>query len=449
MNSEFSFETIPFEIDPEFQGEMFEEDVELERGRSFTRGAGKSFQPRPQPRLQPQKTKRFPTPRPILRGYGRPWESNPNEPNPSASEYVRWVQNGLNQAMGLQLSVTGIMNPETRSAVRNFQKQKGLPVSGIVGPDTEKALLDAVPSTESVQNGDEVYEFETLELESSVNMPTLRKGSRGAAVADLQRRLTAAGFNSGAPDGDFGSITLAAVKSFQRSRGITVDGIVGSQTWGQLYAQPTKPTPITPSKPACTAIWSPVMLTTLRSNIVITAVGERLRWKNGVLKEVDAAARNILIDYWKTGLGMTQSKAENFTDNRYAWSAAFICWVLRKAGAGADFKYNSYHSTYIAAAYQNRMSGNCSPFKAYRIHEAAPQLGDLVCTTYEKGVTTDLARVQPNTGGYHCDIVVKVEPRKLTTLGGNVSDSVGQKTITTDANGFVNNSKYFAVIKIG
>lgn len=169
MNSEFSFETIPFEIDPEFQGELFEGDVELERGRSFTRGAGKSFRPRSQSRLQPQKTKRFPIQRPILRGYGTAWE-----PYPSTSERVRWIQDCLNQAIGLQLPVTGIMSPETRSAVRSFQKQQGLSVSGIVGSDTEKALLDAcTPSTERVQNRGEVYEFETLELESA-SMPTVR-----------------------------------------------------------------------------------------------------------------------------------------------------------------------------------------------------------------------------------------------------------------------------------
>lgn len=93
-----------------------------------------------------------------------------NEPEPSGSERVRWVQDSLNRILGLELPVTGIMNPETRSAIRSFQKQKGLPVSGIVGPDTEKALLDAAaPSTELEQGWSEVYEFETLELESPVS----------------------------------------------------------------------------------------------------------------------------------------------------------------------------------------------------------------------------------------------------------------------------------------
>ncbi|SDW16194.1 peptidoglycan-binding domain-containing protein [Nitrosomonas communis] len=57
------------------------------------------------------------------------------------SEYVRWVQNTLNQVLGLRLPVTGIMNPAARSAVRSFQQRQGLPVDGIAGPDTERALI--------------------------------------------------------------------------------------------------------------------------------------------------------------------------------------------------------------------------------------------------------------------------------------------------------------------
>ncbi len=57
-----------------------------------------------------------------------------------ASEHVRWVQETLNRALGLRLIVDGIMNRETRSAVRMFQERKGLPVTGLVGPDTEEAL---------------------------------------------------------------------------------------------------------------------------------------------------------------------------------------------------------------------------------------------------------------------------------------------------------------------
>ena len=57
--------------------------------------------------------------------------------------YVRWVQRSLNQILGSQLAVDGIMGPKTRGAVRTFQAQRGLAVDGVVGPKTEAALVAA------------------------------------------------------------------------------------------------------------------------------------------------------------------------------------------------------------------------------------------------------------------------------------------------------------------
>jgi peptidoglycan hydrolase-like protein with peptidoglycan-binding domain len=58
--------------------------------------------------------------------------------------------------------------------------------------------------------------------------PELREGSRGDAVARLQRELGIAA------DGVFGPATLARVKSFQRGHGLMSDGIVGPATWAAL-----------------------------------------------------------------------------------------------------------------------------------------------------------------------------------------------------------------------
>ena len=58
--------------------------------------------------------------------------------------------------------------------------------------------------------------------------PTLRRGSRGGAVREVQAIVGAK------PDGIFGPRTEAAVKAFQRRRGLTPDGIVGPLTWTAL-----------------------------------------------------------------------------------------------------------------------------------------------------------------------------------------------------------------------
>jgi hypothetical protein len=61
-------------------------------------------------------------------------------------------------------------------------------------------------------------------------LPVLRSGSSGSAVRTLQYALRAAGYGLTA-DGAFGSGTESAVRSFQSSRGLTVDGVVGDNTW--------------------------------------------------------------------------------------------------------------------------------------------------------------------------------------------------------------------------
>lgn len=58
----------------------------------------------------------------------------------SISEYAKWVQNSLNKIMNLNLAVDGDIGPQTRSAVRSFQQQRGLLVDGIVGTKTEETL---------------------------------------------------------------------------------------------------------------------------------------------------------------------------------------------------------------------------------------------------------------------------------------------------------------------
>ena len=68
--------------------------------------------------------------------------------------------------------------------------------------------------------------------------PTLKRGSKGASVKELQQLLIKKGYKlpKYGADGDFGNETLEAVKKFQKDKGLTVDGIVGAQTWSKLLS---------------------------------------------------------------------------------------------------------------------------------------------------------------------------------------------------------------------
>lgn len=79
--------------------------------------------------------------------------------------------------------------------------------------------------------------------------PTLRRGSNGDSVRELQEILDRLGYDLGkcGIDSDFGRATEKAVKAFQKNAGIGVDGIVGAATWAALdltkdqYAKPSDP----------------------------------------------------------------------------------------------------------------------------------------------------------------------------------------------------------------
>ena len=143
----------------------------------------------------------------------------------SSGTAVRQLQQALvNKGYGI--SVDGAFGPATKSAVMSFQRSQGIEVDGVVGSVTWSRLFG---STSSVT----VASSNTASV--SVSYPGLLKvGSSGTAVKQLQQALASKGYSL-TVDGAFGPATKSAVVSFQRSQGITADGVVGSVTWGRLF----------------------------------------------------------------------------------------------------------------------------------------------------------------------------------------------------------------------
>lgn len=62
-----------------------------------------------------------------------------------------------------------------------------------------------------------------------------------AEIKQLQARLNGLGYDSGAPDGDYGKRTTQAVKDFQSNNGLVIDGDYGSKTAAVLLSGKAKP----------------------------------------------------------------------------------------------------------------------------------------------------------------------------------------------------------------
>ncbi|NGO45740.1 DUF2272 domain-containing protein [Streptomyces ureilyticus] len=202
----------------------------------------------------------------------------------------------------------------------------------------------------------------------------------------------------------------------------------------------------------------------LRAKIAQFAEQERARWSNGARVETESAMTATLQDYYRTGVGITVSASElqsSSWQGGHPWSAVFISWVMRQAGAGSAFAYSTAHREYVSAAKHNAEAGNtANPFWAYPVEKIVPEVGDLVCADRDGGggcggVT--YATIDNGTAwSTHCDVVTSVDRvgRKLTAVGGNVSQSVKAKTIAIDAQGFVvpqqsgQTCRYFAILKV-
>jgi hypothetical protein len=119
-------------------------------------------------------------------------------------------------------------------------------------------------------------------------------------------------------------------------------------------------------------------------------------------------------------------------DESYAWSAAFISYVMRIAGAGDRFPYAANHATYVNAA----AAGRSPILHAYPAAGYAPQRGDLIC--YGRHWAARLRFSDLPTGFVwpgHCAIVVAVEPSTLLVIGGNVDDAVTMTRVPIGADG--------------
>lgn len=140
----------------------------------------------------------------------------------SRGTLVSQIQTRLKELGYYTIRVDGIFGVGTQSAVRAFQRNNGLSVTGIVNSEVYTAIMDA----NAIGAGSA----------SSADYVELRRGNRGSAVVRLQARLQALGYYTISVDGIYGSGTQTAVRRFQRRNGITANGVATVYTQQVLFS---------------------------------------------------------------------------------------------------------------------------------------------------------------------------------------------------------------------
>ena len=140
-----------------------------------------------------------------------------------------------------KLTVDGVFGPRMVSTVKTFQRQFNLTADGVVGRQTWYKISYIYVSVKDLAELTSEGETSSGTLsDGSWGGTALRTGSTGSAVEQVQFWLnTLAQYESAIPslavDGRYGVATASAVRAFQRRYGLTVDGVVGRETWNAIY----------------------------------------------------------------------------------------------------------------------------------------------------------------------------------------------------------------------
>ena len=288
---------------------------------------------------------------------------------------VRKYQNALNNQGYDVGDEDGIAGERTYNAILKFQKDKGLEADGMCGTKTQVALFGA-----STGGG--------------TTSATLKLGSSGSLTRYLQIMMNTMGYSL-TVDGIFGDNMNNAVKDYQAKKGLTADGIVGSGTWGKLFA-----------------------------DYKIDANG------TGVFKMLNIARHELEI-------GFKEDNANNITPYGIRqghpngwWCAMFVCWCAHYAGV-ENLIPPDYKSCRVGKAWYESN-------KRYhkRTSDYQPKAGDII---FFWRINEEGQRYIGHTG------IVEYfdkENNKVRTIEGNANEGVMTRTYNmsdADIDGFGDN----------
>lgn len=228
------------------------------------------------------------------------------------------------------------------------------------------------------------------------NRPTLRKGSNGGAVKELQRILKSQGFFDGSIYGNFADLTYAAVVAFQQTHvnalgsPLIPDGVVGPDTWWALYNHSGKPQETKAQL---------VLATKSKTENVIPRgiTGDRAKVLNVALGQLRLGIREIP-NGSNTGGEVTKFH-EWFGMKPLAWCAMSFCWIVFHALGSLPWKRKLAGVSMLWSVCKNQKM-------AFKVGEYRPVPGDACVWLHSDG-----------TG--HIGIILCVDGSDMIVLEGN------------------------------
>jgi len=236
------------------------------------------------------------------------------------------------------------------------------------------------------------------------------------SVKVLQRRLNAVGCGPIEESGTFDKTTERAVKLFQArftdvtGRPLTVDGKVGSITWGALFGKVTVPATSTPP-----------------SKLTAAAI-EFARSQIGVMEEPLGSNRGPVVDEYVRAVGLDPT-------GEFAWCVAFTHFCYLKAAEPLGTK-NPHIRTAGVIDHWNKAKSKANVIRVTNAQAVAdPSL-----------ITPGSLFIIDSGGGHgHTGMVMEVADGRLVTIEGNTNDSGSRNGIGV----FLRNARKIASISKG
>ena len=169
----------------------------------------------------------------LFKKFGSWIEDDSRTPNPGDILFYDWEDGGIGDNksgpdhVGIVEKVTGNTITVIEGNYKNAVTRRTIAVNGkyIRGYGVPKYDAKVVTTTPTTTKG-----------EYTMEMRNLKKGCKGEDVKALQILLIGRGYSCGVSgaDGSFGPATDSAVRKYQKTKGLEVDGVAGKNTMGSL-----------------------------------------------------------------------------------------------------------------------------------------------------------------------------------------------------------------------